>query len=102
VPPVIAIAQQLIAQQGAAERVKTLAGDYHSTPFPAGNDAVLFFGMMHQESAEGIQALLAKAFDAMNPGGRVYIMDMMTDATHTAPKFSALFAVNMALTSKSG
>ncbi len=101
-PPVIAIAKELIAQQGAAERVKTLAGDYHSTPFPRGNDAVLFFGMMHQESAEGIQALLSKAYDAMEPGGRVYVMDMMTDATHAAPKFSALFAVNMALTSKSG
>jgi len=27
---------------------------------------------------------------------------MMTDPTHTAPKFSALFAVNMALTTTSG
>ena len=27
---------------------------------------------------------------------------MMTDATHTAPKFSALFAVNMALTTENG
>ena len=27
---------------------------------------------------------------------------MMTDATHTAPKFSALFAVNMALTTTNG
>jgi hypothetical protein len=30
------------------------------------------------------------------------VMDMMTDPTHTAPKFSALFAVNMALTAASG
>jgi hypothetical protein len=38
----------------------------------------------------------------MTPQGTVYVMDMMTDATHTAPKFSALFAVNMALTTTSG
>jgi len=101
-PDVIAIAQQLIQQQGAAERVHTVAGDYHVTPFPAGNDVVLFFGMLHQESAEGIQRLLRKAYDSMTPGGTVFVMDMMTDPTHTAPKFSALFAVNMALTTTSG
>ena len=101
-PDVIAIARQLIQQQGAAERVQTLAGDYHVTPFPAGNDVVLFFGMLHQESADGIKSLLRKAYDSMTPQGTVYVMDMMTDATHTAPKFSALFAVNMALTTTSG
>ena len=101
-PPVIKIAQQLIEQQEASDRVKTLAGDYHTTPFPSGNDAVLLFGMLHQESAENIQKLLHKAYASMNPEGLVYVMDMMTDATHTAPKFSALFAVNMALTATSG
>ena len=101
-PPVIRIARELIAGQGASEAVGTIEGDYHSTPFPDGNDAVLFFGMMHQESAEDIQALLGKAYRSMTPGGSVYVMDMMTDATHTAPKFSALFAVNMALTANSG
>jgi hypothetical protein len=38
----------------------------------------------------------------MAPGASVYVMDMMTDPSHTAPKFSALFAVNMALTTDSG
>jgi hypothetical protein len=101
-PAVTKIADGLIAQQGASERVRTLAGNYHTTPFPGGNDAILFFGMMHQESPEAILALLRKAYDAAAPGARIYVMDMMTDASHTAPKFSALFAVNMALTTKSG
>lgn len=101
-PPVTRIADGLIAQQGASGRVRTLSGNYHTTAFPAGNDVVLFFGMMHQESPEGIVSLLRKAYDSARPGARVYVMDMMTDASHTAPKFSALFAVNMALTTKSG
>jgi SAM-dependent methyltransferase len=101
-PPVIAIASGLIAQQQAAARVDTLAGDYHTTPFPTGNDVVLFFGMLHQESPAAIQTLFRKAYDAMAPGATVYVMDMMTDPTHTAPKFSALFAVNMALTTNTG
>jgi ubiquinone/menaquinone biosynthesis C-methylase UbiE len=101
-PPVIRIAEGLIAQQGAADHVTTLAGSYHATPFPPGNDVVLFFGMLHQESVAAIRSLLGKAFESMTSGGLVYVMDMMTDETHTAPKFSAMFAVNMALTTDSG
>ena len=101
-PEVVKVADQLIQQQGFADRVKTLPGDYRSTAFPAANDVINFFGMLHQESPESIRALLAKAYDALKPGGIVNVMDMMTDSTHTKPKFSALFGVNMALTSENG
>ena len=30
----------------------------------------------------------------------MHVMDMMTDETHTAPQFSALFALTMALTTR--
>lgn len=101
-PGVIRVADELIAQTGMSQRVKTIPGDYHTAEFPCGMDAILFFGMLHQESPESISALFCKAFDALNPGGTVYILDMMTDATHTQPAFSALFAVNMALTTENG
>jgi len=101
-PDVVAVADELLRQQGCQERVQTLAGDYRTTPFPDGNDAVNFFGMFHQESPESILALLKKAYASLKPGGIVNIMDMMTDHTHTKPVFSALFAVNMALTTENG
>ena len=101
-PDVVKVAEQLIEQQGCAKQVKTLAGDYRRTAFPVDNDVINFFGMFHQESPESICALLGKAYDALKPGGIVNIMDMMTDSTHTRPKFSALFAVNMALTTENG
>jgi ubiquinone/menaquinone biosynthesis C-methylase UbiE len=100
--PIAAIARDLIAQQGQSERVSLLPGDYHETPFPEGNDVVLFFGMMHQEPASIIQDLLNRAYEAMIPGGVVYVMDMMTDSSHVNPPFSAMFAVNMALTKEHG
>jgi SAM-dependent methyltransferase len=101
-PPVVDVASDLIEQSPAAERVHTLPGDYHRTEFPAGQDAVIFFGVLHQEPAEEIARLMARAHDALKPGGQVYVMDMMTRADHSAPKFSALFAVNMALTTEHG
>ncbi len=100
--PIVAIAKGLLEQRGQSERVKLLAGDYHTTPFPPNNDVILFFGMMHQEPVETIRDLLKRAYNAMVPGGVVYVMDMMTDASHVEPPFSAMFAVNMALTKEHG
>lgn len=98
-PGVVAVASELIAQQGAAESVEVLAGNYHTTAFPSDLDAVNFFGMLHQETPEGVQGLMRKAYDALEPGGVVHVMDMMTDETRTAPVFSAIFSLTMALTS---
>ena len=101
-PEVAAIANDLIAQQGMSDRVKTLPGDYHATTFPDGVDAINFLGVLHQESPVSIQALLTRAYAALAPGGVVHVLDMMTDASHTKPRFSAMFAVNMALTTDNG
>jgi ubiquinone/menaquinone biosynthesis C-methylase UbiE len=101
-PEVVKIAAELIEQQGMSARVGTLAGDYHEVEFPSDNDAVTIFGVLHQESPETIQDIFYRANEALAPGGTIHIMDMMTDESHTAPKFSALFAVNMALTTDRG
>jgi SAM-dependent methyltransferase len=101
-PGVVEIAAEIIASAGLEGRVKTVAGDYHTVPFPGGNDAVLFFGVLHQENPQAIRDLLGRAYDALAPGGIVYILDMMTDAGRARPKFSALFSINMALTTEDG
>jgi len=101
-PAVVAIAAELIEQQGMSASVGTVPGDYRTTPFPQGVDAVNFFGMLHQESPNTIRDLMRRAFEALDPGGVVHVMDMMTDASHTKPAFSALFGINMALTKEDG
>ena len=101
-PEVVRVAGELVQKAGAQNRVKTRSGDYHETDFPDGQDAVIFFGVLHQESPESILDLLSRAHRAMNPGGLLYVLDMMTDPTYTRPKFSALFAVNMALSTPHG
>ena len=101
-PGVVKVADELIREHDMEKRVKTLAGDYHTTPFPKGLDAIIFLGVLHQESPESICDLFRKAYDSLAPGGLIYVLDLMTDASHSAPKFSALFAVNMALTTENG
>jgi ubiquinone/menaquinone biosynthesis C-methylase UbiE len=101
-PEVARIADEIISGAGFADRVRTLAGDYHTLPLPSGQDAVIFFGVLHQEAPEAIRNLLRRAHRALNPGGIVYVLDMMTDSSRARPKFSALFGLNMALTTPNG
>ena len=102
-PAVSAVAAELVCGAGLSDRVSCRAGDYHSDVYEAESfDAVTIFGALHQESPEQIVQILKRAFAALRPGGRVFVLDMMTDASHTYPSFSALFAVNMALTTRNG
>jgi ubiquinone/menaquinone biosynthesis C-methylase UbiE len=101
-PEVIKVARSLAAAHPAGGRLELIAGDYHTTPFPGENDAVLFFGVLHQESPDSIKELFDRAARALRRGGKLYVLDLMTDASHTSPRFSALFAVNMALTTDNG
>lgn len=102
-PGVSAVATELVAESSVATRVTCRAGDYHTDCYEsAAYDAVTIFGALHQESPEQIKDILVRAYTALKPGGILYVLDMMTDATHTAPAFSALFALNMALTTENG
>ena len=103
VPAVSAVAAECIAAAGLSDRVECRAGDYRSDEYEANAyDAVTIFGALHQESPDDIRSILARAARALKPSGRLFVLDMMTDETHTSPAFSALFAVNMALTAKDG
>ena len=96
-----AVAREITAP--CADRVRCHAGDYHTDVWPAAAyDAVTLFGCLHQESPEAIVDILRRAAAALRPGGTLYVLDMMTGPDRTSPPFSALFAINMALTTQNG
>ena len=102
-PAISAEAEKYVAQAGLSGRIECRAGDYHLDEYEAeAYDAVTIFGALHQESPAQIVDILGRACRALRPGGRLHVLDMMTDSTRAAPAFSALFAVNMALTTENG
>ncbi len=103
VPAISEIAAELIKEAGLQDRIECRKGDYHTDIYEENAyDAVTLFGCLHQESPKSIKDILRRARKALRPGGKIFILDMMTDATHTSPSFSALFGVNMALTMPNG
>lgn len=101
-PAVSAIAREYVEAAGLAGRIECAGADYHQAALPGGFDAAICFGVLHQESPDAISELLSRIAASLKPGGKVYLLDMMTDHTRCRPRFSAFFALNMALTTDHG
>lgn len=98
-PPVLNIAAELAAADPAAGRIAFHPADYRRDQLPAGFDAVLFSGSLHQETRASAAALFSKMHEALRPGGRLFVLDFMLEPDRTQPAFAALFALNMMLVS---
>lgn len=101
-PPVVALARDIVAGMNAADAVEFLPGDYHASVFPGGNDVVLISGVLHRESPATCQELVRRAADSLDPGGLLIVSDVFTDAGGDAPAFATLFGLNMLLTADDG
>lgn len=101
-PRILDVTKSLISNSPAIDRLTLHPGDFHVQPFPGDMDLVTIFGALHQESADAIRKILRGTFAAMVPGGRILVLDMMTDASRTQPAFSTLFSITMGLTTSNG
>jgi SAM-dependent methyltransferase len=101
-PGVVAIAREIVGQMGAAERVTCTAFDYYRDALPGRYDAALVSGVLHREQPDGARALLRKVADAVEPGGVLYISDVMLDDDRAGPRFGTMFALNMRVLAHGG
>jgi hypothetical protein len=102
-PGVLEITREIVADNNCADRVALRPGNYLTSEFGTGFDAVLLSGMMHRESAETCRMLLRKSFAALDSGGMVVVSDVFfDDDSKTTPPFAVSFALNMMLTSRDG
>ena len=89
-PSVCARARTNIVASGLANRLDTYEGDFFVRAFPPGTDAILFAHMMTIWSLDKDTLLLRRAFDALPPGGRVIIFNMMGNDEEDGPITAAL------------
>lgn len=102
-PGVLAVTREIVAEAGYADRIQLTSGDYLTTDFGSGFDAVLLSGMMHRETDDDCRLLLRKAAAALAPGGRIIVSDVFFDDDHkVTPPFAVQFALHMMLTSDHG
>jgi len=96
------IALRHIQEAGVGDRVQVRVGDLTSGQLGEGYDLVFVSAICHMLSPEENLDLLRRCREALSPGGRVVIQDFILEADKTAPRFAAMFALNMLVATRSG
>ena len=91
----ISIAREQIAQAGLSDRIETQVGDYFVDDFGDGYDLIYISNIIHSMSPDETRQIVAKAWQALEPGGAIIIKEFFLDDTRTAPLPAALFSINM-------
>ncbi|MFP4388939.1 MAG: methyltransferase [Desulfococcaceae bacterium] len=101
-PEVIPMAEERLERRGLRDRVTLVSGNYNRDPLPGGHDRVWLSAIVHQNSREENRALYEKCFQALEPGGKLWIRDHVMDDARVNPPAGAVFAVNMLVATSGG
>ncbi len=102
-PEVLALAHEYVHKAGLDDRISTRAGDMLSIPLEAGKyDLILLAAICHMFSPEENKQLFDRAYAALAPKGRLVVSDFILEPDKTAPRFAALFALNMLVGTRAG
>jgi SAM-dependent methyltransferase len=90
-PLVCDVGQEHVLPEPEHERIRFLKGDARSDPIPPGHDLITFKSMLHDWPEEAAGQFLAKAADALVPGGSIVIFERgPLDFSAGLPPFSAI------------
>lgn len=92
-PPVVVVTQEFIARNGVGDRVSVVGGDFTCDPFPEGVDVALMASNLVMYGQDVIDLVIAKAFDALVPGGEMHLVGEMLYDDRTGPIDAALWGL---------
>lgn len=101
-PATLKVTRKVLREFDQSKRVSTQSGDYRSTDKVRGGpyDVVLVSNILQYEDAATNAAILAKAHDALIPGGLLIMKEHVLNADHTAPTHATIFSMEMQLTTR--
>ncbi len=96
------LARERIHAAHLGHRCDVRAGDFLRDPLGGGYDAVWLSNVLHAYGPEMNQALLGRCFDALAPGGALFVRDFLLDECGTSPAFNAVFGLHMLVHTQAG
>ncbi|MDP4280993.1 MAG: methyltransferase [Bacteroidota bacterium] len=101
-PAVIPITKRYVVESGLKDRITLLPGDYLKDDFGGKYDLIYLSAILHINSPEENQLLIAKCSEALNDKGHLVIMDHIMSDDRTEPPQGAIFALNMLVGTQHG
>lgn len=100
--PALKFADETINKFNMKDRIATQLGDYNQKKYGENYDVVLFSATMHQEGPNTNRRIVKKSWDTLSKGGMIILTDFIIDDSKTRPTQSALFALEMLVSTKEG
>jgi len=82
---VVPIAQKIVLEEGAAERVKVMAADVVNGPLSGAYDAAVLRAFLQVLSPQDARRALQNISTVVNPGGRIFIIGQILDDSRKSP-----------------
>jgi len=99
--PVCGVAEEFIAQHGLQDRISTHVGDMWADIFPPA-DLHFYSQIYHDWPPDRCRLLARKSFEALEPGGRLILHEILYDDRKTGPFATAAMNINMLLWYEAG
>lgn len=91
-PQVAPGAGRRFAAEGLTDRVTIVPGSFRDDPLPQGADAISLVRVLYDHADDTVDALLAKVFATLPPGGRVIVSEPMSGGARPARPGDSYFA----------
>jgi SAM-dependent methyltransferase len=101
-PEIQPICLRNVGRAKLLRRIRFQLGNYLEGSLGEGYDLVWFSQVIHGNAAKENEDLMARAAQALRPGGAIAVLDYLMDDAHTRPASGALFALSMLVTSDDG
>ena len=93
--PVLAVAEEHARAAEVHDRYRTVAGDAFTADFGTGYDVALITNFLHHFDPSACTSFLRKVHAAVNPGGRVVVLEFVPNADRVSPPVPARFSLTM-------
>ena len=90
-----------VAAHGLSDRLSFHAGDFFADPLPRA-DVLVMGHILHDWDLEKKRLLIAKAFDALPPGGALVVYESLIDDARRENAFGLLMSLNMLIETRGG
>lgn len=100
-PVVEPVFAEYASQYGLTEHLDFVGGDFFRDPLPSA-DVLMFGHILHDWNLEEKKLLLAKAYDALPPGGSVLIYEALIDDDRSQNAFGLMLSLNMLIETPGG
>ncbi len=101
-PNVALLTVGVVEKSRLKNRVEVIALDIVKDPWPVGFDVVLLSNVLHGQGVRDSSALIASAYDSLNPGGCLIVRDVLLGADRTTSAWGALFSVALLVQTPGG